>query len=138
MTLTIAVDFDGVIHKYSRGWQDGSIYDEPVDGAFSALRVLMRNYCVFVHTSRPPLAVAEWLMNKGQFNCLVEATYLGEEDDGTPILHHNDIERQFWNDQGQLLVTQRKLPAVAYVDDRAIRFESWLQAMPDIGRLAKP
>jgi hypothetical protein len=138
MTLTVAVDFDGVIHKYSRGWQDGSIYDEPVDGAFSALRVLMREYAVFIFTTRNPMQVAEWLMNKGQFSCLVEATYLGEEDDGTPILHNNDIEREFWNDKGQLLITQRKLPAVAYLDDRGIRFNGWVQAMQDIGRLAKP
>lgn len=29
---TIAFDFDGVIHRYSKGWDDGSIYDKPVDG----------------------------------------------------------------------------------------------------------
>ena len=34
---TIAVDFDGFIHKYSKGWHDGSIYDEPVEGAAEAL-----------------------------------------------------------------------------------------------------
>lgn len=30
---------------------------------------------------------------------------------------------------GMLLVTNRKLPAVAYVDDRAVRFESWNQTL---------
>lgn len=30
---TICVDFDGVIHKYSKGWQGDVIYDEPVEGA---------------------------------------------------------------------------------------------------------
>lgn len=40
MKKTIAVDFDGVIHKYSKGWQDGSIYDLPHKGAYEALKYL--------------------------------------------------------------------------------------------------
>lgn len=44
VSRTIAVDFDGVIHKYSKGWQNGSIYDEPVEGAKEALLELLEDY----------------------------------------------------------------------------------------------
>ena len=29
---TIAVDFDGVIHNNSKGFHDGTVYGEPIDG----------------------------------------------------------------------------------------------------------
>ena len=47
---TVAVDFDGVIHKYSKGWHDGTCYDEPMEGAEDFLHDLMRNpnYSVFI------------------------------------------------------------------------------------------
>jgi len=107
---TIAVDFDGVIHAYTKGWQDGSIYDEPMPGTFDALRQLMTRHAVFVHTSRNPEQVATWLIGHGM-PCRVG--YDGE----------------FWNDQSSLLVTDRKLPALAYIDDRGVRFIDWDQAL---------
>jgi hypothetical protein len=36
----VLVDFDGVIHRYSKGWGDGTVYDPPVAGARAALRKL--------------------------------------------------------------------------------------------------
>lgn len=118
MTATIAVDFDGVLHAYSNGWQDGSIYDEPVPGAFDALRALMKTYAVFVHTTRNAGEVALWLAKHGGFVCVT-----GRRDDSA-----------FWDDQTRLLVTDRKLPAVAYIDDRALHFTSWPQALAEVRR----
>lgn len=51
---TIAIDFDGVIHKYSKGWQDGTLYDEHVDGVFEAIDLLMTKYTVFIFSTRSP------------------------------------------------------------------------------------
>jgi hypothetical protein len=115
--LTIAVDFDGVIHAYSRGWQDGTPYDEPIPGAFDALRGLMKNYAVFVHTTRDPATILAWFAEHSDIPCKVD--YGG---------------REFWNEQGTLLISQHKYPAIAYIDDRAIRFENWGDALRDLQR----
>ena len=133
---TVAVDFDGVIHAYSKGWQDGSIYDDPMPGAFDGLRKLMESYAVFIHTTRDPLPVGNWLMERGHFDVLVEATWLDVDEDGKPDVYNDGLDREFWNEQGRILVTRRKLPAIAYVDDRGVRFESWDQALADLSRFA--
>lgn len=116
---SIGVDFDGVIHGYSRGWADGSIYDPPLPGALDALRTLMDRFAVFIFTSRDPGQVAGWMSEHG-FDTTIDV-------DGP-----QHPPRTFWNEQGRLLVTQRKLPAAVYVDDRAIRFQDWPQALADL------
>jgi hypothetical protein len=114
---TVAVDFDGVIHTYDKGWQDGSIYGEFMPGAVIGLTWLMQHYAVFIHTSRKPRQVSRWIEDRSGhgIECVTRVPRSG-----------------FWNRQGLLLVTNRKLPAVAYIDDRAIRFEFWDQALADV------
>lgn len=106
---TIAIDFDGVIHKYSRGWHDGTIYDDPMPGAIEGIKQLQKNYAVFVFTTRDATDVALWLNNHG-----VDA-----------VSDYHVTTKDFWNNQQVVLVTNRKLAAVAYLDDRAIRFTDW-------------
>lgn len=122
MTGTVAVDFDGVIHAYSKGWQDGSIYDGPLPGAFDGLRSLMERYAVMVHTTRAPAPVGRWIRDRGGIE-----TAWHEDENTLP---------EFWNDRGVILVARRKLPALAYIDDRAVRFADWPQALGEMERLA--
>lgn len=63
----IAVDFDGVIHKYSKGYQDGKIYDEPMEGAVEALKTLgNEGYRLYLHTTRPySIELKEWMTKHG-------------------------------------------------------------------------
>lgn len=96
MSRRVAVDFDGVLHAYSRGWQDGAIYDDLVPGALVGLAQLALLGCeLVVFTSREDLqAVTDWLAAR------------------VP----SDLN---------LTVTNRKPIAMAYIDDRAIRFTDW-------------
>jgi len=48
----LALDFDGVLHRYSKGWQDGSIYDEPTPGAVEFVREAVKHFTVVVVSSR--------------------------------------------------------------------------------------
>lgn len=114
---TVAVDFDKVVHAYRRGWHDGTIYDELVPGAVEGLDALMMQHSVFIFTSREPEPVSEWLANAG-FATTTEVPARG-----------------FWDKRGRLLVTNRKLPALVYLDDRAVRFVTWEQALTDLREL---
>jgi hypothetical protein len=144
MIQTVGVDFDGVIHSYEKGWQDGTIYGTPMPGAFDALERLREKYAVFIHTTRNADEVAQWIVVKGEGRFVCRTMPYGQPwhtwwyDDG---VRHNGqpsaiawstvqgVQPTFWNDQEHLLITERKLPAIAYIDDRGIRFHNWEQAL---------
>ena len=120
---TIAIDFDGVIHKYSGGWKDGSIYDEPVEGAFQSIRALMdKGYSVFVFSTRSPHQINRWingyLLTHDMYYDSIFSNY-GYIAEVIPFW------KKFWNKPNVLGITKRKLPAQAYIDDRAVLFTNW-------------
>lgn len=122
--MTLALDFDGVIHSYERGWADGTIYGDFLPDAMPAIETLMERDAVFVHTTRNARQVAAWIQRTSGYNI-----------DCTTRLPRTWYGRRkpFWNTRGLLLVTNVKLPAVAYLDDRAVRFHDWQQGLTALG-----
>ena len=95
MKKRIVFDFDGVIHKYSDGWRDGTLYDEPVEGIKEIIDELRERYEVVIVSTRSKTKVGRfeienWLM---KYNIVV--------DD----------------------ILDTKPPAFIYIDDRGYKFD---------------
>lgn len=120
--MTVAIDFDGVLHGYSQGWNGGKIYDPPVEGAVAAVRAILAVEAAYVLTAREDTElVADWICGIG-LPAVAEKRGTGCQPGAT----------RFWNTRNLLLVTRHKLPARAYVDDRGVHFVTWSQALNDI------
>lgn len=67
MPKAVAIDFDGVLHGYSKGWQGGEIYDPPVLGAAAAMQHLLdEGYEVVIFTTRAFDRVVNGVEQKNQ------------------------------------------------------------------------
>lgn len=62
---TIALDFDGVIHSYEKGWSDGTIYGTVVHGFEDWYWAAQPHFNMVVHTSRETEQVRKWLLEHG-------------------------------------------------------------------------
>jgi hypothetical protein len=50
---TICVDFDGVLHGYSKGWQGGEIYDVPKPASADGMKMLLdAGFEVVIYSTR--------------------------------------------------------------------------------------
>lgn len=107
----ILIDFDGVIHKYSNGWQDGSIYDDPVDGAKEAIDELKDDFEIVIFTTRASSEANE------------------DVDDQIENVKNWLRDHEIYFDR----ITSEKLPAFAYIDDRGIHFDGdWSSALEEV------
>jgi hypothetical protein len=83
----IAIDFDGVIHNFDKGWYDGTCYGEPIEGSLEAIKKISEkwNIIIFTAKARPdrPLVngktgielVEEWLEKYDVLKYIDEVTY---------------------------------------------------------------
>ncbi|MAF81175.1 hypothetical protein CL628_04145 [bacterium] len=110
MEKTFAIDFDGVIHAYSRGWQaSGDIYDKPIPGAREAMANLVsQGFQVAILTARLNPKFDDAPEQKKKI-----ITWLAENEFAEGVHYHE--------------VTNNKPSAIAYIDDRAVRFTNWDQ-----------
>ena len=102
----IAIDFDGVIHTFDKGFFDGTCYGDPIPGSIDAIRALAKRYRVVIFTAKAkpnrPLVngktgtqlVEEWLTKHNIRDCVAD-------------------------------ITSEKPRAFLYIDDNAYRFRNW-------------
>ena len=109
----VGIDFDGVIHKNSKGYYDGTIYDEPVEGTKEALALLSSKYNLIIYTCK---AKPRRPLINGKT--------------GTELIWE-------WLDKYELSVyiseiTYEKPTVLFYIDDKAVRFTNWKNTLEEI------
>jgi hypothetical protein len=106
----LAIDFDGVIHNFNKGYHDGTCYGEPIPGSLEAIKELSKKYKIIIFTAKAksnrPLVggktgtelVSDWLKKYNIFDCVSE-------------------------------ITSEKPRAILYIDDNAYRFNNWFSTI---------
>lgn len=104
--LIICVDFDGVVHWYRKGWQDGTIYDVATPGFFDWADSARTGFDLVIYSSRSKTqtgidAMRTWMIAEGE---------KWRKGMGYAVLN--------W-----FTFANEKPPAFLTIDDRAIQFK---------------
>lgn len=109
----LAIDFDGVIHKNSKGFHDGTVYDEPIEGSYEALKELSQYYNLIIFSAKARLD-RPIVNNK------------------TGIEHIWEWLKKYQMDSFISEVVSEKPRAIYYIDDKAIQFTNWKNTLNQI------
>ena len=104
--VNIGIDFDGVIHKCSKGYYDGTIYDDPIEGSYEALEKLSKEYTIIINTCKAK-------PDRGLVNGKTGVELVWE------WLEKYDMAKFVSK------VTSEKPRACFYIDDKGLRFTDW-------------
>jgi hypothetical protein len=107
---TLAIDFDGVIHNYDKGFQDGTCYGEPLIGSLEAIKTLALKYKIVIYTAK---ARPDRPLVNGK----------------TGIQHVQE-----WLEKYEIMkyvheITAIKPRALIYIDDNCYRFNNWVDTL---------
>ena len=105
-TKQLAIDFDGVIHKSSKSFHDGTIYDDPVNGVEEALKRLSKDYILIIYTCK---ANPDRPLVNGKTG--IELIW--------EWLDRHEVKDNIKD------VTCIKPNAITYIDDKAVKFIDW-------------
>ncbi len=113
----LSLDFDGVIHDSYQGFHDGTIYGDPLPGALDAVKhlseILKYDLTIFTCKANPERPLIDGKTG-------VELIW--------DWLKKYDIDKYIKD------IVYTKPNAVAYVDDKGIRFENWDDTLKQLER----
>ena len=110
---TIAIDFDGVIHSFDLGFHDGTIYGTPIEGSIEAIKQIAKKYTIVIYTAK---AKKDRPLVNGKT--------------GTELVW--EWLKKYQLDSYIKDVTAEKPRCICYIDDKAIQFINWNQALVDL------
>ena len=102
----LAIDFDGVIHNFNKGFHDGTCYGEPLQGSLDAIRGLSQKYNIIIYTAK---AKPDRPLVNGKTGIQLVEEWLKKHN----VLQYVDY------------VTAEKPRAILYIDDNGYRHTNW-------------
>lgn len=106
MKPILCLDFDGVIHSYEHGWQDGKLYGTVTPGFFTWANRAEKDFRLVIHSSR----AADLQQRAAMWRWLLKHWKVWQ--DTNPGLFTLDA----------LAIVAMKPPAFLTIDDRCIQF----------------